>query len=176
MYCTNVDRISELFIFDWQVGFTNVYLDNRNHTTFLWALLMQYGIWLWCLTPFSVIFQLYRGVTLFFGVGNRSTRRKPLICRKSLYYIMMCRVPHDWARFEIIILMVIGTDCTCSCKANYHTITTTTALDAIQTMYIFKLVCTTRFLNNLHREHSKTNHWCNQCLEMFWEKETKGPK
>ena len=61
MYCANVDRISELFIFDWQVGFTNVYLDSRNHNTFLRALLMQYVIGLWCLTLFSVIFQLYRG-------------------------------------------------------------------------------------------------------------------
>jgi hypothetical protein len=159
-----------LFIFDWQVGFTNVYLDNRNHTTFLRALLMQYGVGLWCLTLFSVIFQLYRGGHFVFWC------RKPLICRKSLYHIMMCRVHHGSARFELMILVVIGTDCICSCKANNHTITTTTALDAIQTMYIFKLVCTTRFLNNLHRVHSRSNHWSNQCLKMFWEKETKGPK
>jgi hypothetical protein len=32
---------------------------------------------LWCLTPLSSIFQLYRGVS-FIGGGNRSTRRKPL--------------------------------------------------------------------------------------------------
>jgi hypothetical protein len=29
--------------------------------------------------------------------------------------------------FELTTLMVIGTDCTCSCKSNYHTITPTTA-------------------------------------------------
>ena len=125
---------------------------------------------------FSNISVISRRSLCFFGVGNRSTRRKPLICRKSLYHIMMCRVHHGSARFELMILVVIGTDCICSCKANYHTITTTTALDAIQTMYIFKLVYTTSFLNNLHRVNSRSNHWSNQCLEMFWEKETKGPK
>ena len=30
-----------------------------------------------------------------------------------------------WARFELTILVVIGTDYTGSCKSNYHTITTT---------------------------------------------------
>jgi hypothetical protein len=32
-----------------------------------------------------------------------------------------------WTGFEITILVVIGTDCTGSCKFNYHTITTMTA-------------------------------------------------
>jgi hypothetical protein len=32
-----------------------------------------------------------------------------------------------WAGFALITLVVIGTDCTSSCKFNYHTITTTTA-------------------------------------------------
>ena len=32
-----------------------------------------------------------------------------------------------WAGFELTTLVVIGTDCTCSCKSNYHTIKTTTA-------------------------------------------------
>ena len=36
-----------------------------------------------------------------------------------------CNSP--WAGFELITLVVIGTDCTCSCKSNYHTVTTTLA-------------------------------------------------
>jgi hypothetical protein len=32
----------------------------------------------------------------------------------------------DMAWFELSTLVVISTDCTCSCKSNYHTISTTT--------------------------------------------------
>jgi hypothetical protein len=33
-----------------------------------------------------------------------------------------------WTGFELTTLVVIGTDCTGSCKSNYHTITTTVAV------------------------------------------------
>jgi hypothetical protein len=39
---------------------------------------------------------------------------------------MLYRVYLAMNRFELTILMAIGTDCTGSCKSNYHTITTTT--------------------------------------------------
>jgi len=35
----------------------------------------------WCLMPLPTIFQLYRAVS-FIGGGNRSTQKKPPICRK----------------------------------------------------------------------------------------------
>jgi hypothetical protein len=38
--------------------------------------------------------------------------------------LILCCV---WTGFEITTLVVIGTDCTGSCKSNYHTFTTTTA-------------------------------------------------
>jgi len=60
----------------------------------------------------------------FIGGGNRSALRKPPTCRKSLtnFYTWCCAVG-----FELTTLVVMGNDCTCSCKSNYHMITTTTA-------------------------------------------------
>ena len=42
----------------------------------------------------------------------------------KLYHIMLSRVHLAWAGFELTILLVISTNCTGSCKSNYHTITT----------------------------------------------------
>ena len=55
--------------------------------------------------------------------------RKPPSCRKSLVnFITYCWIDHtsSWAGFKLTTSVVIGTDCTDSCKSNYHTITTTT--------------------------------------------------
>jgi hypothetical protein len=43
------------------------------------------------------------------------------------YRILLYRVHLAWAGFELTALVVIGTDCTSSFKANYQTITPTTA-------------------------------------------------
>jgi len=55
----------------------------------------------------------------FIVEGNRSTRRKPQTCCKSptnfiTYYCMEYTSP--WTAFELTTLVVIGTDCTGSCK------------------------------------------------------------
>ena len=62
-------------------------------------------------------------------VGKPEYTEKPPTCRKWLTNFITCYIEctSPWTWFELTTLVVIGTDCTCSCKSNYHTITTTTA-------------------------------------------------
>ena len=66
----------------------------------------------------------YIVVVSFIGGGNRSIRRKPPTCRKSLTnLITQCCIEHTspWAGFELTTLGAIGTACICSSKSNYNT-------------------------------------------------------
>jgi len=71
---------------------------------------------LWCLTPLSTIFQLYRGGQFYWWRKSE--------CPEKTADIMLYRVHLAWVGFELTTLVVIGTDCIGSCKSNYHTITT----------------------------------------------------
>jgi hypothetical protein len=64
----------------------------------------------------------------FTGGENQSIRRTPPTYRESqqtLSHNVVSSTPPRTG-FELTTLVVPGTDCTCSCKSNYHTITTTT--------------------------------------------------
>jgi hypothetical protein len=68
------------------------------------------------------IFQLYRGGQ-FYWCKNTEYPQKTTDLQEDndkLYYIL--------AGFELTTLVMIGTGCTGIIKSNYHTITTTTAL------------------------------------------------
>ena len=72
---------------------------------------LHISLWfsLWCLTPLSTIFQLY------LGGGNKSNQT----CRKSMinFNTMLYRVHLTMNRVRTHNLVVLGTDCTGSCKS-----------------------------------------------------------
>jgi hypothetical protein len=77
------------------------------------------------LTPLLKIFQLYRGSCLL-----REKTTDLLQVTNKLYHLMLYPVHLAMHRvnFELITLVVIGTDCIFSCKSNYHRIRTTPIL------------------------------------------------
>ena len=52
----------------------------------------------------------------FIGGGNRSVPENNYRPATSQLY----SVHHEWAGFEFTMLVMIGTECTGSCKSNYH--------------------------------------------------------
>jgi hypothetical protein len=67
---------------------------------------------LWCLMPLSTIFKLYRGGQFYWWRIFEKTTDK-------FYHILLYRVHLIWAGFELTMLVVIGTDCICSCNYDH---------------------------------------------------------
>jgi hypothetical protein len=76
-----------------------------------------------------------RSILLVEETGEPGENHRPV----KHYHIMLYRVHLAW--FELIMLVVIGTDCIGSYKSKYHTITTITApiTRRMKSLYIPKL-------------------------------------
>ena len=111
----------------------------REYEAFLPGKLESFWFGVWCLIYFSYIVAVS-----FIGGGNWNTRRKPLTCCKWLTnFITLCCIKYTPPQvgFKLTALVVIGTDCTDSCKSNYHTITSMTAPKVFGNAYRSYMFC-----------------------------------
>ena len=76
--------------------------------------------------PLSTMFQLYRGGQVFVEeTGVPRKHHRPVASHvQALSHNILYRVDLVWAEFELLMLVVIGTDCIGRYKSNYHSIMT----------------------------------------------------
>ena len=88
---------------------------------------ITFGLGLWCLTPLSTIFQLCRGDQFCWWRKPEDPEKITDLTKSLTNFITQCCIEYILPRagVKLTTLVVIDTDCTGSCKSNYHTFTTT---------------------------------------------------
>ena len=108
------------YIYSYIIAFSHWHKTSSNLTSDDSNLML---VGLWCSTPLSTIFQLYRSVLLVEETGVPVENHRSVSSHwQTLSYIVVLRTPCHEHGFEHTTLMVLGTDCTVSCKSNYYMI------------------------------------------------------